>query len=47
MKLLGGLDPEALCETYETPLYVYSAETILEQLKIFHAAFAALPHRIL
>ena len=47
MKLLGGLDPEALCETYGTPLYVYSAETILERLEIFHAAFAALPHRIL
>ncbi len=47
MKLLGGLDPETLCETYGTPLYVYSAETILERLEIFHAAFAALPHRIL
>ena len=47
MRLLGGLDPEALCETYGTPLYVYSAETILDRLEIFHAAFAALPHRIL
>ena len=32
MKLLGGLDPEALCEAYGTPLYVYSAETIIERL---------------
>ena len=47
MELLGGIDPEALCEAYGTPLDAYNAETILEQLKTFHAAFAALPHRIL
>lgn len=45
--LPGGLDPEALCETWGTPLYVYDARVMLEQLATFRTAFANLPHRIL
>ena len=43
----GGLDPGALCETWGTPLYVYDARVMLEQLATFRAAFSKLPHRIL
>jgi len=43
----GGFDPEALCETWGTPLYVYDARTILDRLAAFHDAFSELPHRIL
>ena len=45
--LPGGLDPLALCETWGTPLYVYDARIMQEQLATFRAAFSKLPHRIL
>ena len=46
-ELPGGLDPLALCETWGTPLYVYDARIMQEQLATFRAAFSKLPHRIL
>ena len=33
INFFGDLDPEALCETYGTPLYVYDASTILDRLE--------------
>ena len=47
MDLFGKLNPEALCETYGTPLYIYDSSTIIERLEIFRAAFSNLPHRVL
>ena len=47
MKFFSGFDPEAICETYGSPVYVYDSEVILRQLEIFRGAFAELPHRIL
>ena len=47
MKFFGGFDPETICETYGSPVYVYDAEAILRQLETFRDAFAELPHRIL
>lgn len=47
MKFFSGFDPEAICETYGSPVYVYDSEVILRQLETFRAAFAELPHRIL
>ena len=47
MKFTIELDPEALCETWGPPLYVYDAGTILERLGAFRTAFRALPHRVL
>ena len=45
--LPGELDAGALCETWGTPLYLYDARVMQEQLATFHAAFSNLPHRIL
>ncbi len=47
MKFFSGFDPEAICETYGSPVYVYDSEVILRQLEIFRTAFAELPHRVL
>ena len=47
IKFFSGFDPEAICETYGSPVYVYDSEVILRQLEIFRTAFAELPHRVL
>ena len=47
INFFGNLDPEALCETWGTPLYVYDASTILDRLETFRDAFSSLPHRTL
>lgn len=47
IKFFSGFDPETICETYGSPVYVYDAAVILRQLETFRAAFAELPHRIL
>jgi diaminopimelate decarboxylase len=41
-----GVSLETLARKYGTPLYVYSANHILERLKMFQNAFAAVPHLV-
>ncbi len=41
-----GVDLEALAGEHDTPLYVYSAETILDHFRRLDAAFGALDHLV-
>jgi diaminopimelate decarboxylase len=41
-----GVDLTTLAEKYETPLYVYSAEQIIQRFQLFQQAFANRPHTI-
>ena len=42
----GGVSLETLARQFGTPLYVYSADQILERLGMFQAAFRSRPHLI-
>ena len=42
----GGVSLESLAREYGTPLYVYSADAILERLKLFHDALAGRDHLV-
>ncbi len=42
----GSVSLEKLAREYGTPLYVYSADQILERLALFQAAFADRPHLV-
>ena len=41
-----GISLDALAKKYGTPLYVYSANQIVERLKLFHGAFAEREHLV-
>ncbi len=41
-----GVSLDTLAKKYGTPLYVYSAEQILERLRLFTAAFESIPHLV-
>ena len=42
----GSVSLESLAKTYGTPLYIYSADQILQRLALFNEAFANRPHLI-
>jgi diaminopimelate decarboxylase len=42
----GAVSLDKLARDYGTPLYVYSADQILERLALFEAAFAGRPHLV-
>jgi diaminopimelate decarboxylase len=42
----GAVSVEALARKFGTPLYVYSADQIVERLKLFQAAFAGRDHLV-
>ncbi len=42
----GGVSLETLARRFDTPLYVYSADQILERLRLFQTAFAGRGHLV-
>jgi len=45
--LIQGLDPHDLCRRFGTPLYVYDADIIKQQVKKFKTAFDTLPYKVM
>lgn len=45
--LIQGIDPHDLCRRFGTPLYVYDADRIKQQVESFKTAFDTIPYKVM